>query len=109
MRKPSKSSLAKGLDKILSKYDGAKSNNDDCSNISSDKDDVEKDDSCIESEEEEGNESLYLSPSSNGEKHVTDWGYLLRQAVWDRDSSFREIIQKYLTYVGSRYGNCTCF
>ena len=70
-------------------------------------DHVEKDDSCAESEKEEGNKSKYLSPSDNGEKYVIDGECHLRRVVWYKESLFREIIQNCLNNVGSRYGQCT--
>ena len=56
-------SLAKGLDKMHVKYISSKRTGEDCSNISSkEDDDVEKDDSCSEREEEEGNDGQNLLP-----------------------------------------------
>ena len=60
-----------------------------------------------ENEGKEGKESQYLSPNDNGEKYIIDGEYQLRRVVWDKDSLFREIIQRCLNYVGSRYGKCT--
>ena len=70
-------------------------------------DHVEKDDSCAESEKEEGDKSKYLSPNDNGEKYVIDGECHLRQVIWYKESLFREIIQNCLNNVGSRYGQCT--
>ena len=42
--------------------------------------------------------------------HVIDVGYLLHRVVWDKQPTYREIIQKYINYVESHYGkNSTVF
>ena len=93
------------------KYISAKFTSEDCSNILSDQDNdvdnAEKDNSCAESENKEGKESQYLSPDDNGEKYVIDGEHYLRRLVWYNESLFREIIQKFLNYIGSRYSKYT--
>lgn len=104
MRKPSKSTLAKALDKI---HKDAKVIDDDRSALSEDEDNEDLGDSCAESEEE-NNVPLPPTPSdSNRQRYVIDGGYLLRRIVWDRDVTFRDLVRKYLTHVGSRYGHCS--
>ena len=107
MRKSSKSSLAHGLDKILAAH-VAKTIDDDRSTVPSDEDDNEElDDSCTESEEENNTPPLPPTLLNNEQRYVIDGGYILRRVIWDPDVSFRELIRKYLTQVGSRYGLCT--
>ena len=40
----------------------------------------------------------------NVQRYVIDGGYLLDRVVWDKQSTYREIIQKYINYVESHYG-----
>ena len=37
------------------------------------------------------------------QRYVTDGGYLLHRVVWDKQSTYREIIQKYINHVESHY------
>lgn len=41
------------------------------------------------------------------QRYVIDGGYLLRRVVWDKMSTYGEIIRKYQDYVRSRYGTST--
>lgn len=46
-------------------------------------------------------------PSDNGQRYVIDGSYLLTRVFWDQDVTFKEIIRKSQSHVGSRYGQCT--
>ena len=37
------------------------------------------------------------------QRYVIDGGYLLHRVVWDKQSTYREIIQKYINHVESHY------
>ena len=102
MRKPNKSSLAKGLDAISEKKKKEgnlsdieshyhSSNEGDVDDSSTDSDNEDSDDADIENVEgvKEGNVQRY----------VIDGGYLLHRVVWDKQSTYQEIIQKYTNYV----------
>ena len=40
----------------------------------------------------------------NVQRYVIDGGYLLHRVVWDKQSTYRKIIQEYINYVESHYG-----
>ena len=107
IRKPNKSSLAKGLDAISEKKN--KENN--ISDIESDhhsSDEVDVDDSSTDSDSEDSDdadiENVKGVKDGNVQRYVTDEGYLLHRDVWDKQSTYQEIIQKYTNYVESDYG-----
>ena len=115
MRKPTKSALAKGLDAECEKYANKEevhvSDTIDAENQSDDE--GEMDDSSTESEDEHdciddvGVENIGGFNEENEELYVIDGGYLLRRVVWDKQSTYQEIIQKYINYVESYYGKCS--
>ena len=76
-------------------------------------DEGEMDDSSTESEDEHdciddvGVENVGGVNEENVERYVIDGGYLLRRVVWDKQSTYQEIIQKYINYVESHYGKCS--
>ena len=49
---------------------------------------------------------LVESVSEAGEI-VLDGGYLFHRLIWEKESTFRDIISKYVHYVDSHYGQCT--
>ena len=40
----------------------------------------------------------------NVQRYFINGGYLLHRVVWDKQSTYREIIQKYTNHVESHYG-----
>ena len=54
-----------------------------------------------------GDETVEDCNVQNVERYVIDGGYLLRRVVWDKNSTYQEIIQRYLHYVESHYGKCS--
>ena len=102
MRKSNKSSLAKGFDKLLAKP------NEEVIKVPQEvEDDIDEDH--IDSIDEL-DDFINISSSTTASlttKYVIDEGYLLRRVVWGKNITFREIIDKYLSYVGSRYIQCT--
>ena len=44
---------------------------------------------------------------SENDEIVLDSGYLLHQLIWEKESTFRDIVSKYVHYVDSHYGQCT--
>ena len=81
----------------------------DVSDMSGDDDDMNE----FESEEDDdhindgGDKTVEGCNEQNVEIYVIDGGYLLRRVVWDKQSTYQEIIQKYLSYVESHYGKCS--
>ena len=43
---------------------------------------------------------------SNASKFVLDWGALLHDVTW-KGSTFKEVVQDYISYVNQKYGLCT--
>ena len=81
--------------------------------LSDDDDITEMNDSFIESAEEDddrddsGDETVEGCKVQNVERYVIDGGHLLRRVVWDKQSTYQEIIHKYINYVESHYGKCS--
>ena len=107
MRKPNTSSLAKGLDAISEKKkkegnildiesDDQSSDEGDADDSSTDSDSEDSDDADIENVEGVNEENVLL--------YFIDGGYLLRRVVSDKQSTYHEVIQKYINYVESHYG-----
>ena len=117
MRKPTKSALAKALNVKYENY--VKKTEHDISGtindvtLSDDDDIIEMNASFAESAEEDadnegcGDETVEDCNVQNVERYVIDGGYLLHRVVWDKQSTYQEIIQKYLHYIESHYGKCT--
>ena len=102
MRKPNKSFLAKGLDVISEKKkEGGNISDIESDHHSSDEGDV--DDSSTDSDSEDSDdaeiENVEGVKEGNVQRYVIDGGYLLHRVVWDKQSTYQEIIQKYTNYV----------
>ena len=50
--------------------------------------------------------TIYLCLQHNSQRNVTDSGYHMRPVVCDQGVTFREVIWKYLSHVGSPHGEC---
>ena len=99
MGEPSKSSLAKALDTSLLKF---------TNQCDGKLDDVGENESEEESDYDIDGAILPLVESvSESDEIVLDGGYLLHQSIWERESTFRDIVSKYVDYVDSHYGQCT--
>lgn len=48
-------------------------------------------------------EPLSSIPVLNNKVHVIDGGFLLHRVVWNKDSTFKQIIQQYITYLLQHY------
>ena len=91
MRKSKKSSLAKGLGKLL-----ANSNEEVIEVPQEAEDDIDEDDIDSIDEFDDINDITSSITASITTKYVIDGGYLLRRVMWDKNITFREIINKYL-------------
>ena len=105
MRKPNKSSLAKALDKKMKMYLENNENESDDASVAtvSECEAVE-----VMSEDTENEDELQDGGNSTNadEIFVIDGGYVLRRIIWDKFSTYGEIVQKYISYLRSRYGIC---
>ena len=91
MRKSKKSSLAKGLGKLR-----AKSNEEVIEVPQEVEDDIDEDDIDSNAEFDDITDITSSATASITTKYVIDGGYLLRRVMWDKNITFREIINKYL-------------
>ena len=100
MRKSNKSLLAKGLDELL-----AKSNEEVIEVPQEVEDDIDEDDTDSVDEFDDITDISSSATASVTTKYIIDGGNLLRRVVWDKNITFREIINT--SHVGSRYIQCT--
>ena len=104
MRKPNKSSLAIGLDAISEKtkeegnisYTGSDNQSSDKGNSFTDSDSEDSDDADFE--------NVDGFNEGNVQRYVIDGGYLLHRVAGDKQTSYRKIIKKYISYVESHNG-----
>ena len=83
--------ISQGLDKLL-----AKSNEEVIEVPQEVEDDIDEDDIDSNAEFDDITDITSSATASITTKYVIDGGYLLRRVMWDKNITFREIINKYL-------------